>query len=176
MVTTTSPSSLLDVIGGSAEASDAPLPAEERTRIANEMIASLLDEHAHIEEIDTFGPTRKSRRCLTRPNHLAFRRLHEDWLVRADALLPHAQAMQESGEAIARLTELKFAMRLTRTLLQLTVEKLEAGMEEIRQGKGYSYDTVEDLRRDIRAESERRRAGDAGHPADRPSGGGVGSA
>lgn len=156
---------LLDVITNPAQGGDSPLTAHDRVRIANEMVASLLDEHAHIEEIDTFGTTKKSRRCLTRPDHLAFRRLHEDWLSRADAWRPHLAQMQAAGQAITRFEELKDAMLSTRGLLKLTVEDLERGMEEIRQGKGHSYNSVEDLRRDIRAESERRRTDIVGRPA-----------
>jgi hypothetical protein len=168
--------SLLDVITNPKEVGDCPLTTIERTRIANEMIASLMDEHAHIEEIDTFGPTKRSRRCLTRPNHLVFRRLHEDWLTRAEALRAHAHVMQESGEVIARLPELTDAILRRRSLLQLTVEQIEQGMEAIRQGKGRHYNSVEELRRELRAESERRRAEFPGLNDIRPSGGGVGSA
>jgi hypothetical protein len=144
--------SLLDVIAGPASAGVAPLAADERTHIANEMVAATLDEHRHIEAMDTFGPRNKSRRFLTEPTAATFRKMHEEWLERADALLARCRTMHESGHTIARLQELKEAALSTRTLLKITIEGIERGMEQIRQG---NYVTLEEARRELRAKAGR---------------------
>lgn len=143
---------LLDVVTGSSSGSGTALPADEQTRIANELVAATLDEHAHIEVIDTYGPRGKSRRFLSPPTAAPFRKLHEDWLAQAEVLFARVKAMHDAGHDISRLKELTEALLLTRCLLKFTIESIKHGMEQIRRG---DYVTLEEGRRELRAKAGR---------------------
>ena len=140
--------SLLDAIGTSGPAGSDSITAEDRIRIVNELVAAALDEHAHIEAIDSYGPNNKCRRFLTEPMAATFRKMHEDWLASAEALLTRCQAIAMSGQTVARLSDLKDAVLATRVILKITIEGIERGLEQIRRGE---FITLEEGRRELRA-------------------------
>jgi hypothetical protein len=145
--------SLINVLTDGATPDGAPaLSAEERVRLANELIAAALDERAHLEAMDTYGPRKKSRRFLTGPNAPLFRKALEDWLTSASSLLARAELLHASGHAVDRVGNLKLEVASTRGLLSFTPEKIEAGMQRIRQG---DYVTLEEIRGDLRAEDNK---------------------
>lgn len=168
--------SLLDTIGKSPSTCDGDAPVDLQIRMANELVAACLDEYRHIEALDVCGPTKKWRRLYVRETEAQLRQMHEAWLSHARPLLERVREMKGVRRAVERTEELADAVLTTRRLLKMTLDDFEQGMEEIRWGNCHHYNTVEDLRRDIRAESERRRAGVAGLPAVRTPGGGVGPA
>jgi hypothetical protein len=153
MTTMIAAGSLIDVLSdGPAQAGAAPFPPEERVRLANEMIAAALDQRAHLEAMDTYGPRRKSRRFLGGPNAPLFRKALEDWLSSATTLLASAERLHASGHDVDRLRQLKSEVFSTRGLLSFTPEKIEEGMARIRGG---DYVTLEELRRDLRAQGDK---------------------
>ena len=157
--------SLLDAVGKLPSTYDGDSPAELQAQMGNELVAACLDEYRHIEALDVCGPTRKWRRLYVRETEAHMRQLHEAWLAPARDLLMRMREMAAAGVRVERLEDLEIAVLTTRGLLATTLDDIEAGREQIRQGKCHSYATVEELRRDIRAERERRRACDTDNPA-----------
>jgi hypothetical protein len=144
--------SLLDVIAGTLPGADDSLPLEERVRIANELVARTLDEHGHNEAMDSYGPRNQYRRMLARSTEAAFRRMHEDWLARAQLLLGRAMEMHAVGQTIPRLQDLKMAVASIELLLQFSVDEAERDMQEISRVEGECH-TVEEVRRELRAQA-----------------------
>src|SRR5688572_17754232 len=139
---------MLDVITGTSSPDGNQLPLDEQLRIANELVAGMLDEHARIEAMDSFGPRNKCRRFLSGPNAEAFRKMHEQWLAGAEALLARLESIRQAGNELPRAQELHGAVLSTRCLLKITIEGVERGMEEIRRGE---FVTLEEGRRELRA-------------------------
>lgn len=129
----------------------APLPVAERVRVVSELVAWALDWHRHLEAMDCYGPRNKSRRFLTKPTAAAFRRAHEEWLQQGEAVLAGAEHLQHAGQRVERIEELKRAVFSTKGLLEITVEAIERGMEDIRQG---NYLTLEEARRELRTAAQ----------------------
>lgn len=145
--------SLIDVLSENpAQEGVRSLPPDERVRLANEMVAAALDQRTHLEAMDTYGPRKKSRRFLTGPNAPLFRKALEDWLSSAATLIARAEQLQANGHAVTGLPELKLEVASTRGLLSFTLEKIEEGMERVRQG---DYVTLEEIRRDLRAQGDK---------------------
>lgn len=142
--------SMLDVIADGTPGGHALLPVEERVRVANELVARTLDEHAHNEALDSYGPRNKCRRFLTPPTAEVFRQMHEDWLVKADALLERAREMHAAGHSIPQLMDLKVAVASTQLLLQFSAEETRGDVEGIQQGQ---YHTLEEVRRGLRPQA-----------------------
>lgn len=168
--------SLLDAIVNSPPPYGGDAPVELQVRTANELVAACLDEHRHIEALDVCGPTKKWRRLYVRETEAQMRQMHEAWLSHARPLLERVREMKQSGHRVERTEQLEDAVLSTRGILLMTLDAIEQGMEEIRQGRGHHYNSIEELRRDIRAESERRHTGIPGITAVRSAGGGVGPA
>lgn len=148
---------LLDAIANGPSAHDADAPADLEVRVADELVNACLDEHRHIEAVDVCGPKKKWRRLYVRETEAQMRQMHEAWLAHAGPLLERVREMKQAGRPVQRTEELADAVLSTRGVLAMTLDAIEQGMEEIRNGNCHHYNTVEDLRRDIRAESERRR-------------------
>ena len=146
--------SLLDVIAGAVPGADASLTAEERVRIANELVARTLDEYEHNEAMDTYGQRRQYRRLLARSTEVAFRRMHEDWLAKAEGLLSRVTEMHAAGHPISRLQDLKIAVASTQLLLQFSCDEAERWIAEFRGGQGH-YHSLEEVRRELRAQAGR---------------------
>lgn len=145
-------SPLLELLDGASSHDVDGLTADDQVQIVNELVTALLDESTHIEAMDSYGPKNKCRRFLASATAVPFRKLHEDWLAQVDALLPRLRKMRDAGHAIPRLDELKAAALSRRGLLQITIEKIEAGMAQIRQG---NYVTLAEARRELRAKAGR---------------------
>jgi hypothetical protein len=139
---------LLDTVGKLPSSYDGDSPAELQARMANELVAACLDEHRHIEALDVCGPTKKWRRLYVRETEAQMRQMHEAWIAIAHPLLARVGAMKRAGFAIERLDELEEAVLMTRGLLKMSVDDIERGMEQIRQGH---YVTLEEARRGLRA-------------------------
>lgn len=151
-------------------------PVDLQVRTAKQLVAACLDEFRHIQALDACGPTGKWRRLYVRETEAQMRQIHEAWLSQARPLLERVREMTQAGRTVEQTEELEDAVLTTRGALKMTLDDIEQGMEEIRQGRGHHYDSIEDLRRDIRAESERRRTEIPGVAAVRTAGGGVGPA
>lgn len=140
--------SLLDAIGHASSTYDGDPPAALQVRLANELVAGCLDEYRHIEALDVCGPAKKWRRLYVRETEAQMRQLHEEWLAKARPLLDRMQEMKRAAQAIERLEELEDAVLRTRVLLQSTVDDIERGMAQIRNG---DYITLQEARRELRA-------------------------
>jgi hypothetical protein len=148
--------SLLDVIAGTLPGVEASVPLDERIRIANELVARTLDEHAHNEAMDSYGPRKQYRRMLARATETAFRRMHKDWLAGAQILLGRVKEMHAAGQSISRLQDLKMAVASTELLLQFSADEAERDIQEISKeiSRGArQYQTVEEVRRELRAQA-----------------------
>lgn len=141
---------IMDVLTGTPSADENALAVDDRVRIAAELVAAALDEHAHAQAIDSCGPRNKGRRYLVGPNAPLFRRMHEDWLASAESLLARVRAMGDAGHAVHRMTELQDAVALTRGLLSFTMTKIELGVARIRGG---DFVTLEEVRSGLRSQA-----------------------
>jgi hypothetical protein len=139
---------LLDVIGKSTTTHDGEPPAELALRLANELVAASLDEMRHIEALDVCGATKKSRRLYSRETESPMRRIYEEWLAPAQALLERVRKVDADGRRIERLHEFDLAVLLVQTLLMRTVDELEAALEDALRGNCVS---IEEVRRELRA-------------------------
>src|SRR4051812_21094657 len=72
--------SLLDAVMEDSASGRADFPVEERARLAAVLVAACLDERAHLEELDTYGPTGRSRRFLAPATGPLFRGVFDQWL------------------------------------------------------------------------------------------------
>lgn len=167
---------LLDAIVNSPPLYGGDAPVALQVRTANELIAACLDEYRHIEALDLCGPTKKWRRLYVRETEAPMRQMHEAWLSHARPLLARVREMKQGGRPVEGTDELEVAVLSTRGILTMTLDAIEQGREEIRQGRGHHYGSIEELRRDIRAESERQRTGVVGVAAIGTTGDGVGPA
>lgn len=140
--------SLLDAVGSSAVTDDGGPPAGLQLRLANELVVACLDEHRHIEALDRCGPTGKWRRLLVRETETQMRQMHEAWLASARPLLERVREMSGAGLTIDRLKDLEEAVLSTRLVLKMTLDDIERGMQQIRNG---DYVTLEEARRELRA-------------------------
>ena len=142
--------SLLDAIANASSDGSNGTAADVQVRVANELVAAALDEYRHIEALDACGPRGKGRRLYVRETEVQMRRLHEAWLSPASELLARMKQMSATGHPIEQLNELEDAVWTTRGLLMMTLDQIEAGREQIRQG---NYFTLEEVRRELRAQA-----------------------
>lgn len=140
--------SLFDAMGDGGSSAAVDLPIEERVRLANVLVSASLGQRAHIEELDTYGPNRRSRRFLAPPTAAIFRAMFDDWLAEAEVLVSRIQRLQDGGHPVARLSELRDTVASTRALLRMNADAVAKGLEQIRQGR---FVTLEEGRRALRA-------------------------
>jgi hypothetical protein len=120
--------------------------------LVNELVDAALDEHRHIEAIDTYGTRKKGRRYLTDPQAPVYRKMHEDWLADAEVLLSRVRVLQNMGHLVPREQDLQIAVMTTRGLLTFTLEKIMEGVEKMRQG---DFVTLEEVRRGVRTDAKK---------------------
>jgi hypothetical protein len=143
---------LLDAIASAPSKYDGDAPAAVQLRLANELVAAALDEYRHLEALDVCGPTRKWRRLYVRETEAQMRQLHEAWLAPARELLAGMREMRKGDQPIERLEELQDAVGFTRGLLMTTLDDIERGREQARNGEVF---TLEEVRRELRAAAGR---------------------
>lgn len=144
---------LLDAIANSASPlNGGQAQADLLVRVANELVAAVLDQHRHVEALDECGPTKEWRRLYVRETEAPMRQLHEEWLSPARGLLARMREMRKAGHRIERLEELEDAVGLTRALLMTTVDDIERGREQARNGESF---TLEEVRRELHAATGR---------------------
>ncbi len=143
---------LLDAIVDSPPPYGGDAPAALRVRMANELVAACLDEYRHIEALDLCGPRKNWRRIHVRETEVQMRQLHEQWLAPARELLGRVGDMLKAGQQIERFEEMQDAVGLTRVLLMTTMDDIERGREQYRNGQ---WVTLEEARRELRAAAGR---------------------
>lgn len=124
---------------------DSERAAKRQIHLAEELISASLDEYRHICALDKHLPGEEPEPFNSRVAEV-LRKGYEQWATQAEALLARIAPLHQKHE-IKLHDDLALAVGRTQAMLTVSMEAIEKGMEQIRNGE---FVTLEEIRRELR--------------------------
>lgn len=118
---------------------------------ADRLMDFSLAEHERVSELD-IGMNRLALNCADPKGAMAMRQMYRQWADQAEALL---QGVKECGlqhRLRSKVDALERRVGVTLAMLSITLESIQRGEEDIRNGRTRS---LEEVRRELRAAADR---------------------
>jgi len=119
---------------------------EHLRQVAERLVESALSEHRHLDQLDTAVSPAEAPGTGARAAAL-MRKLYEQWTCEAEALLQRVTALEHDGVHVGGAEELRHQHGRVRAMLSVTLEDIERGRQQFRDGR---WRTIEEVRRELR--------------------------
>jgi hypothetical protein len=142
--------SKLDALGGTSNHNNS-----RRIELANSMVSDLLDEYARLEAYENkYSPSlqEESEDACAIEVLRSIAQMFEAWLADARPVYESVKQLPGASQAVPRLLELRDSIGFARVRLAGTPEDLLKGVRQLRRGEGIHYNSVEELRNELRAQ------------------------